>query len=883
MTFEDYFQAYKDYFWVWEDQAEVVSITGGSTIAYREFILATLESLSAQGLPPFGALLLAIVATNQSPGGHKEVPYFGSLEGRRNTPLTKIKEIILGTVGNDPYNEKGIREALEEALSFLDLLPQLPPSCTTGPKRIQLFQVLFADCHNMVSASKSQTLLQEAQKVYTDSPGDFVDRLARPIEYSYSNFYKDFRCIGLLGKKFPDVDSLIKGLINVPVIKSPILLPAPAALVEEPSKPEPEDLVSELINNPKTFLIGSLIKRIWSGLNIPVHHNLPSSQPLGGISDLTNKGDYDKLLISEFANEDLVFLSRLANNEALYLHRETPPHADDQERILLLDISLRNWGTPKVLAYAILLAIAKHPKTDIHCTAFAIGQSYYPLGFDTVGQLIDSIQLLDDSLHSAGGLERFFREYKPAKKPEIIFIASADSFRQAALQNVISHHRADFNYWITTDPEGNIELYKNQRNNRKLVQHLQLPLEALWKREEKSEERGADDENANMGKHPLLYPVPLSIKHVLAKNDGWAFAFAGRKKLFRSAGVLEETAKHGWELILDNVPAAAKDCALGWDEKGNYLLLCFNANNREITVINLVTLDRQTGVFNDWKSSEHPSFFFHDKAFYYVGRQICWRIEFHPTIRIQQEEVIERIDLIIIHNQQVRDLETVKRKINLPSYQGIKNISSVFINGSGNLVIGKHELIQDMHGHIRFELSGIKYPGPSDIRAQPDVIKNNFSFADGSTVTVDPSGMLLLKSRWPDRYDVVLQNRGANTLSVIKTVKESLDIGLKEARDLVEREHPSTIASNKGVGHANNLQAGLIGAGAEAKLEEHELILFIPCALYKPLGVATHTEFAGNDYYYRPGSTLKKIDTKDFFDNNIGAFIRKIQAYGTTT
>jgi hypothetical protein len=143
--------------------------------------------------------------------------------------------------------------------------------------------------------------------------------------------------------------------------------------------------------------------------------------------------------------------------------------------------------------------------------------------------------------------------------------------------------------------------------------------------------------------------------------------------------------------------------------------------------------------------------------------------------------------------------------------------------------------------------------------------------------------MLLLKSRWPDRYDVVLQNRGANTLSVIKTVKESMEIGLKEARDLVEREHPSTIASNLGVGHANNLQALLIGSGAEARIEEHEKTVFIPCALYKPLGVATHAEFAGNDYYYRPGSTLKKIDAKNFFDNYIGSFIRKIQAYGTTT
>ena len=86
-----------------------------------------------------------------------------------------------------------------------------------------------------------------------------------------------------------------------------------------------KDYIDELIDNPKTFHSGSLVRRIWSGLNIPFQSVLPSKQPLGGISDLTNKGDFDKLLISEFANDDLVFLSRIANNEALYIQREIPP------------------------------------------------------------------------------------------------------------------------------------------------------------------------------------------------------------------------------------------------------------------------------------------------------------------------------------------------------------------------------------------------------------------------------------------------------------------------------------------------------------------------------------------------------------------------------
>ena len=95
-----------------------------------------------------------------------------------------------------------------------------------------------------------------------------------------------------------------------------------------------------------------------------MHHQLPGDQPLGGFSDLSNKGDFDKLLISEFANDELLLLSRVANNEALVLHREIPPGTDDLQRVVLLDVSLKSWGNPRILAYATMLAIARHPRTD---------------------------------------------------------------------------------------------------------------------------------------------------------------------------------------------------------------------------------------------------------------------------------------------------------------------------------------------------------------------------------------------------------------------------------------------------------------------------------------------------------------------------------------
>jgi hypothetical protein len=59
-----YFQSYSNYFWQWEELHSVISIPGESTIAYTDYAAEVIKQLAPQGLPPFGSLLLAIVATN---------------------------------------------------------------------------------------------------------------------------------------------------------------------------------------------------------------------------------------------------------------------------------------------------------------------------------------------------------------------------------------------------------------------------------------------------------------------------------------------------------------------------------------------------------------------------------------------------------------------------------------------------------------------------------------------------------------------------------------------------------------------------------------------------------------------------------------------------
>ncbi len=67
-------------------------------------------------------------------------------------------------------------------------------------------------------------------------------------------------------------------------------------------------------------------------------------------------------------------------------------------------------------------------------------------------------------------------------------------------------------------------------------------------------------------------------------------------------------------------------------------------------------------------------------------------------------------------------------------------------------------------------------------------------------------------------FDVVLKSAGAAKLNVVKEVKNLLNIGLKEAKDLVDGT-PSTLKEGVSKDEAESIKAALEGAGAEVELK----------------------------------------------------------------
>ena len=141
----------------------------------------------------------------------------------------------------------------------------------------------------------------------------------------------------------------------------------------------------------------------------------------------------------------------------------------------MIDVSLKNWGTPKTIAYAILIALANHPKTNLTCYGFVIGQTFEPIRIDNVHDIIDALWKVDTCLHPAEGLQEFFKEHESFKDKEVCIISSAEVMKDTEMLKVCNENRKLIDYMIHCESSGTIDVYKNLKNSKKHIQQIRLP------------------------------------------------------------------------------------------------------------------------------------------------------------------------------------------------------------------------------------------------------------------------------------------------------------------------------------------------------------------------------------------------------------------------
>lgn len=727
MELNDYFQSYQDYFWEWTTDEDVpdssgyhennlISIPGIGAVVYRAYLIEILKEFQLMGLPFLTPLLLALYATNE---GYLDLK--GIKTGIRKHPLA---------------SHEYVKHVISPAFQFLETLKSLPAHYKRSKNRVLLLQTIFSGAPAAVSAKQSEYII----KTYLKSPQKLVDA-ARQTELPVSVFSKHLNILATLNDKFSSARLIIeamKGFKDMPE-------PEDEVVQEETTVETGKDFIRELIEEPRTFQVGSLIKRIWSGLKIPMRHLSPGEQPIGGISDMTNKGELHRMLLSEFAHEDEIFVSRIANNESLYIQREIPPEENIFQRIILIDTSLKNWGTPKVLAFASAIAVIKHPKAHSECTVFALGQNNIPVSLDNVDQVIDGLNQVSPVLEASQALDRFLNEEHPQKDLEVFFITHQENIAERNLQKVIHENRDRLKFLITTSADGELNFYKHHQGTRKHIQKMRLPLKELWANPPK---RSRENNFHNSGiktlvpkNYPLLFPTPKErIQTFLYEGD--FYILSNKKQLLKTylsdnyynRNIYQNiSTQKGCEVITEKISVKPRgQFALAKDKAGNYILAQYQPDKKILSKLNLNLKEYSEMNLTGYNIPQDFNLIYFNRNFY------LYRSEVFTVFKISIEGELS-IESVKNHNEIIKNgikTDVELRKLKNKGTKILNNFNKIGINSVEELVIDKFALGSRSENVYSLTRNYEK------IQVFANQNKNKFTFDDGSEIITDLRGML---------------------------------------------------------------------------------------------------------------------------------------------
>ena len=107
-----------------------------------------------------------------------------------------------------------------------------------------------------------------------------------------------------------------------------------------------------------------------------------------------------------------------------------------------------------------------------------------------------------------------------------------------------------------------------------------------------------------------------------------------------------------------------------------------------------------------------------------------------------------------------------------------------------------------------------------DVKELADILKEEYGIEPAAAVVAAPAagGEAGAGAAAQTEFDVILKSGGAAKLGVVKLVKELTGLGLKEAKELVDKA-PAPLKEKVSKEEAEQLKAQLEEAGAEVELK----------------------------------------------------------------
>ncbi|WP_395737185.1 hypothetical protein [Prosthecobacter sp.] len=471
-----YFCAPLGHLWEWEDAGsdqDVVWSDGRFTIALRQELTELLEACVPVGLPPLGSILWVISAASES---------FDA--GASRVRLWAAAERATG----DSDVPSGIAALWKTVAAGLGHVHALPADLrASGPARRRLLRMLFEDVsaelpHNIPPASSLHMLSE-----FVQTPGLKVFQRRSPELNGVARLLKDLSTLEKAFSRCPPEHLELRlriGIDDLPSRQLELPLPAPD---DAPAPEVPADLLRALEHEGgEPAQVAGLVRRIGAMLHVPKAVTQREELPLGGVSDITNRGDPSRLLMTELAWDDLTFAVRLAQGEALYLRRESPPAEPPPKRLVLIDTGIFMWGKPRLFALGSALALLRQKigvRTAIS-TVFALdGEGFERITLETVRDVRMQLARLQPQPHPGAALARLAEEVpSPFQSGEEVFLVT----HPAALE--ILCHLPMWRYLassvplhsLVVDRDGSLELSRHSLAGARSLARARIDAEDLF-------------------------------------------------------------------------------------------------------------------------------------------------------------------------------------------------------------------------------------------------------------------------------------------------------------------------------------------------------------------------------------------------------------------
>ena len=416
----------RDDVWVWNDAESFGWVTADpdvtKTITFTTHVENVLRQLHHQhnGLPPLTLVLAILDACTES--------WNGEVSKRS---LLKLSQRLRGTA----LSSMGIPDSesiVNEIAMWLARIHWIPKKLRSRIDiQVAIISLVMADAPAVLYEVTDLVEIENVLSCLAIAPHQ------RPIGWL------DAVAPSMGTVRAKQVLSAFRYAIGRPITEQSINLWLDAHVVDvpEPAEIDPPahrisvgDAIRNLATDETWGGVAKSAMQATNVLTLPRRPSDPEELPLGGVSDITNRGNPERLLMRELAQEPMVMLARIANGQALYLRREVPPGPSPPVRPVFLESGIRTWGNRrlKIAAVAMAIAAAEERRGESNALLYTVhGDERVSESFVTRDGIIEHLSRLHADEHPGAAIADWFSESDMSKEPFadpiVVVTAATDS------------------------------------------------------------------------------------------------------------------------------------------------------------------------------------------------------------------------------------------------------------------------------------------------------------------------------------------------------------------------------------------------------------------------------------------------------------------------